>query len=149
MTHATDGPALDGDRAAAFAERLGGVLNDASLALMLSIGHQVGLFDAMAGRPPTTSEEIADAAGLNERYVREWLGAMVTGGVVDYDPADADLPPAARARRVARPALPGRTTSRCGCSTSPLLAQVEHAGRRLLPRTAAACRTRRITGSTS
>ena len=72
-----DGPALDGDRAAAFAERLGGVLNDASLALMLSIGHQVGLFDAMAGRPPATSEEIALAAGLNERYVREWLGAMV------------------------------------------------------------------------
>jgi 2-polyprenyl-3-methyl-5-hydroxy-6-metoxy-1,4-benzoquinol methylase len=30
---------------------------------------------------------IAAAAGLNERYVREWLGAMVTARVVDFDPA--------------------------------------------------------------
>src|SRR4051794_4152423 len=95
MTDATNGPALDGDRAAAFAERLGGVLNDASLALMLSLGHRVGLLDAMAGRPPTTSEELALAADLDERYVREWLGAMTTGRVVDYDPATRSyhLPP--------------------------------------------------------
>jgi hypothetical protein len=26
-----------------------------------------------------------DSTGLNERYVREWLGAMVTGGIVEYD----------------------------------------------------------------
>jgi 2-polyprenyl-3-methyl-5-hydroxy-6-metoxy-1,4-benzoquinol methylase len=37
--------------------------------------------------PPSTSGEIAAKAGLNERYVREWLGAMVTGGVVEIDPA--------------------------------------------------------------
>ena len=42
----------------------------------------------MAGLPPATSAQIADAAGLNERYVREWLGGMTTGQVVDYD-ADA------------------------------------------------------------
>lgn len=54
---------------------------------MASIGHRTGLFDTMADMPPATSEGIAKLAGLNERYVREWLGAMVTGGVVDYDPA--------------------------------------------------------------
>src|SRR5690606_34810622 len=34
-------------------------------------------------------------AGLNERYVREWLAAMVTANVVDYDGAAArySLPP--------------------------------------------------------
>ncbi|MGQ0593995.1 MAG: hypothetical protein ACT4QB_15525 [Gammaproteobacteria bacterium] len=32
---------------------------------------------------------IANGAGLNERYVREWLGAVVTGRLVDYDPARA------------------------------------------------------------
>jgi ubiquinone/menaquinone biosynthesis C-methylase UbiE len=37
--------------------------------------------------PPSTSAEIAAAAGLNERYVREWLGAMVTAGVAVVDPA--------------------------------------------------------------
>lgn len=35
----------------------------------------------------STSEGIAARAGLDERYVREWRGAMVTGGVVDMDPA--------------------------------------------------------------
>jgi 2-polyprenyl-3-methyl-5-hydroxy-6-metoxy-1,4-benzoquinol methylase len=39
----------------------------------------------MATLPPSTSAEIAAAADLNERYVREWLGAMVTGRIVDYD----------------------------------------------------------------
>ena len=42
---------------------------------MISIGHRTGLFDTMATLPPSTSEQIAAAAGLNERYVREWLGA--------------------------------------------------------------------------
>ena len=53
---------------------------------MVSIGHRTGLFDVMSTLPPSTSEEIARAAGLNERYVREWLGALVTGRVVEIDP---------------------------------------------------------------
>jgi 2-polyprenyl-3-methyl-5-hydroxy-6-metoxy-1,4-benzoquinol methylase len=77
---------LDKTEAEAFAGRMVGVLNDAMLALMTSIGHQTRLFDAMADLPPSTSEEIASAAHLNERYVREWLGAMVVGGIVEYDP---------------------------------------------------------------
>jgi 2-polyprenyl-3-methyl-5-hydroxy-6-metoxy-1,4-benzoquinol methylase len=79
----------------AFAERLVGVLTDAGLGLMLSIGHRTGLFDTMADLPPLTSDGIAKRAGLNERYVREWLGAMVTGGIVEYDPTEQTyvLPP--------------------------------------------------------
>ena len=77
---------LDPAGAEAFAERLIDVLNDGSLALMTSIGHRTGLFDAMAGLPPSTSEQIAEASGLNERYVREWLGAMVVGRMVEHDP---------------------------------------------------------------
>jgi SAM-dependent methyltransferase len=53
---------------------------------MASIGHRTGLFDAMRDQPPQTSDEIASRAGLNERYVREWLGAMVTSGVISVDP---------------------------------------------------------------
>ena len=37
--------------------------------------------------PPATSQQVADAAGLDERYVREWLGGVVCAGLVDYDPA--------------------------------------------------------------
>jgi hypothetical protein len=69
-----------------------GILNDAALALMLSIGHRSGLFDAMAALPPSTSVQIADAAGLQERYVREWLGAMVTGGIMAYSRGTASQP---------------------------------------------------------
>ena len=86
---------LDPTGAEAFADRLIGVLNDGSLALMTSIGHRTGLFDAMASLPPSTGERIAEASGLNERYVREWLGAMVVGRIVEYDPENGTyrLPP--------------------------------------------------------
>ncbi len=78
--------ALDTQKVEAFEEKMVTMLNLGGLALMTSIGHRTGLFDTMADLPPSTSHEIAEAAGLNERYVREWLGAMLMGGVVDYDP---------------------------------------------------------------
>jgi SAM-dependent methyltransferase len=69
--------------------------NEAALALMVSIGHRTGLFDVMATLPPSTSQEIATTAGLNERYVREWLAAMTTGRIVGYqrDHHTFSLPP--------------------------------------------------------
>jgi len=69
-----------------FAEQIGDIVNSGAIAIMLSIGHRTGLFDRMAGQPPRTSLEIAESAGLSERYVREWLAAMVTGGIVQYEP---------------------------------------------------------------
>ncbi|MFE6745492.1 class I SAM-dependent methyltransferase [Kitasatospora purpeofusca] len=69
-----------------FAGRVLQVLNDACLGFMASVGHRTGLFDTMAGLPPSTVEEVAAAAGLDGRYVREWLGAMVVGGFVEYEP---------------------------------------------------------------
>lgn len=70
----------------AFAEQVTNFLNHGALAVMTSVGHRTGLFDTMAQLPPATSAQIAAAAGLQERYVREWLGAMVSGQVVQYDP---------------------------------------------------------------
>ena len=78
--------AFDDAKAEAFADHLVGALNGAALALMTSLGHRTNLFDAFATMPHATSEELADKAGLAERYVREWLGVMVTSGVVDYEP---------------------------------------------------------------
>ena len=71
---------FDSAKAEAFASRVLTTLNDGALCLMISVGHRTGLFDTLRTLPPATSEEIAARAGLNERYVREWLGAMVTGG---------------------------------------------------------------------
>jgi 2-polyprenyl-3-methyl-5-hydroxy-6-metoxy-1,4-benzoquinol methylase len=77
---------IDTTKAQVFAGRLLTALNDAALCLMVSVGHRTGLFDVMTQRS-TTSEDLASRAGLNERYVREWLGAMVTARVVTIDPA--------------------------------------------------------------
>jgi 2-polyprenyl-3-methyl-5-hydroxy-6-metoxy-1,4-benzoquinol methylase len=76
---------VDQARVEAFAGRLLESLNHAGWCLMASIGHRTGLFDAMRELPPSSSQEIASASNLNERYVREWLGAMVTAGVVEVD----------------------------------------------------------------
>jgi 2-polyprenyl-3-methyl-5-hydroxy-6-metoxy-1,4-benzoquinol methylase len=77
---------FDAAKAEAFAGQLLTALNHGALCLMTSIGHRTGLFDALRDLPPSTSVEIAQKAGLNERYVREWLGALATAGVVEVDP---------------------------------------------------------------
>jgi len=87
MSQPAERVAFDPERASAFASRLLRALNDGALCLMVSIGHRTGLFDTLRELPPSTSAEIAAAAGLNERYVREWLGAMTTSGVMELDPA--------------------------------------------------------------
>jgi 2-polyprenyl-3-methyl-5-hydroxy-6-metoxy-1,4-benzoquinol methylase len=77
---------FDAGKAEAFAGELLSALNHGAVCLMTSIGHRTGLFDAMSALPPSTADAIAEKAGLNERYVREWLGAMVTGRVIEVDP---------------------------------------------------------------
>src|SRR5687767_15026458 len=90
-----------------FAQRVLGFVNGGAITLMISIGHRTGLFDTMAELAPSTSASIAEAAGLNERYVREWLGAMVTGGIVEYDARTAEYSlPATHAALLTRAATP-------------------------------------------
>jgi SAM-dependent methyltransferase len=76
----------DETRAEAFAGRMLDMLNGAALMVMASVGHRTGLFDALAELDAATTHELAEAAGLDERYVREWLGAMTTGRIVELDP---------------------------------------------------------------
>ncbi len=81
------GSDFDKDRAKAFMGEMVGILNGGALSMMISIGHRTGLFDTMANGNAVSSAELAEQTQLNERYVREWLAAMTTGGIVDYDPA--------------------------------------------------------------
>lgn len=98
---------MTSETAQEFSERMVATLDSASLTLMLSVGHQTGLLDTMAGLGPSTSAAIAEAAGLNERYVREWLGGMTTGHVVDYDAENGTYSlPAHRAGVLTRAAGP-------------------------------------------
>ena len=69
-----------------FASKMFQFLNSGMLSLMISIGYKTGLFDIIAQLKPSTSQEISQASKLNERYIREWLGAMVTGNIIEYDP---------------------------------------------------------------
>jgi 2-polyprenyl-3-methyl-5-hydroxy-6-metoxy-1,4-benzoquinol methylase len=107
-----------------FSGRMVATLDSASLTLLISLGHQTGLLDTMAGLPPATSSSIAEAAGLDERYVREWLGGMTTGRIVDYDADNATYSlPAHRAAVLTRAAGPdnlARVTQ-----FVPLLGEVE------------------------
>jgi 2-polyprenyl-3-methyl-5-hydroxy-6-metoxy-1,4-benzoquinol methylase len=76
---------FDPGKAEGFAGSLVEMINHGALCLMISIGHQTGLFDVMDELPASSSAEIAEKAGLNERYVREWLKAMAVGKIVTVD----------------------------------------------------------------
>jgi SAM-dependent methyltransferase len=80
------GPDIDQDATEEFAGRLFALFTGAALSCLVDIGRRTGLFDA-AAHGPVTSAELADRAGLQERYVREWLGAMVSAGIFEYEPS--------------------------------------------------------------
>jgi ubiquinone/menaquinone biosynthesis C-methylase UbiE len=120
----TSGALFDAAKAGNFAERLITTLNDGALCLMISVGHRTGLFDIMRDLAPSTSAEIAAKAGLNERYVREWLGAMATGRIVDVDPSTHRFTlPAEHAAFLSRPA--GADNLAVFAQYIPLLGNVE------------------------
>lgn len=83
----TDGaaPEFDKAKAKAFTQQMVGMLNSGALAIMTSIGHRTGLFDAMDGEAPMSADDVATAANLHPRPVREWLSALACGGVVEHD----------------------------------------------------------------
>src|SRR3984885_13491832 len=56
-----------------------------SAPLML-IGEKLGLYKAMAGAGPLSSQEVAERSGVAARSVREWLRNQAAGGYVTYDP---------------------------------------------------------------
>jgi len=117
---------LERSPADVFSERVMQIVNDGALALMISIGHRTGLFDVMAAMPPASATGIAEAAHLSERYVREWLGAMVTGDIVRYDPPSNTYSlPAEHADSLTRAASPNNMA--VTAQWLPLLGGVENA----------------------
>lgn len=115
---------IHADTTEEFAGRIVGAIDSAALAILLSIGHQTKLFDTLAGLPPATSTQIADAAGLDERYVREWLSGVVAAQVVEYDSvAQTFALPPHRAALLTRTAGPDNLAR--VAQFIPLLAEVE------------------------
>lgn len=111
-------------RSEQFAERLLAAFNDSAMMLLISVGHRAELFDVMSTMDGAGSQEIADRAGLTERYVREWLGGMVVSGVVQYDPGDETYRlPAEHAAWLTRAAAPSNMAVMA--SYLPVLAAIE------------------------
>lgn len=80
------GVTIDETKVAEFSERILGVLGSCYGGAMISLGDKLGLYEALAGAGPLSSEQVAERSGCAERYVREWLGNQVASGYVDYDP---------------------------------------------------------------
>ena len=75
----------------AASQRMVDILNFGALNLAIAIGYRTGLFDVMDTlNAPQSIASIAEKAGLNVRYVKEWLGIMATGGVVEVSKEDGD-----------------------------------------------------------
>src|SRR3984885_13517909 len=50
------------------------------------IGHQLGLYRALAAGP-ATAQDLAERTHTNPRYITEWLRGQAAGGYVEHDPA--------------------------------------------------------------
>ena len=68
-----------------------------AMSAIVHLGVRLGLFDALAQAPRSASGELADAAGLHERWVREWLHAVAAAGLVCHEDGRFHLTPEAKA----------------------------------------------------
>jgi len=51
------------------------------------VGDRLGLYQTLLESGPATSTELADRAGVDERYAREWLEQQAVTGILDVDNA--------------------------------------------------------------
>ena len=95
MTTAATTPELDQERLEAFVERIVLDVGTAMRGGLLYIGDRLGIFRALADGEPVTPAQLAERSGLDERYLREWLGSMTTAEYVEHDAARGTyrLPP--------------------------------------------------------
>ncbi len=99
MTSGPSTPATAAERRDALIERLFMATVGTWDVLAVYVGDRLGLYRTLADRGPSTSAELADAAGLNERYVREWLEQQAASAILDLEHAGGD----AGARRYSLP----------------------------------------------
>jgi SAM-dependent methyltransferase len=77
---------LNEDKLKAFLDKMGSDIGITMTGALVYIGQKLGLYKAMAGAGPLTSNELAQKTGTAERYIREWLVNQAAAGYVDYDP---------------------------------------------------------------
>src|SRR3984957_16174575 len=75
---------IDVEKTQKFAQEVFSHLAGALVSGMIHLGERMGLYRALNGAGPLTSEELARKTGLNERWVREWLYQQAAAKVIDY-----------------------------------------------------------------
>ena len=80
---------IDPDKLKQYSFQLFTKLDGAVTSGMVHLGDQLGLYDAMkAAGSPVTTTELAERAGLNERWVREWAYNQAAAKLIDVDEAE-------------------------------------------------------------
>jgi hypothetical protein len=88
--------AIDQNKIQQFMNKAIGDIAGSSTAMLVIIGHRLGLYRAMAqANRPVSVKELADKTGTVERLVSEWLANQVASGYIEYDPSSRKyrLPP--------------------------------------------------------
>lgn len=70
--------AIDPDAFMAFVHRFAADLGATAAAGNVIVGHELGLYRALAGQPATAAE-LARRTGTDPRYVAEWLNGQAAG----------------------------------------------------------------------
>lgn len=82
MAH--DARPIDPDKLKAEGQKVFGHLKGALVSAMIHLGDKLGLYRALQGAGPINSQQLAEKAGLHERWVREWLHGQAAAGLLAY-----------------------------------------------------------------
>ena len=72
------------DRMQEYAQQLIGYKTGEMVSLMVHIGDELGLYEAIVGKPSVNAASLAEATGLNERWLLEWLRGQGAAGIIDH-----------------------------------------------------------------
>jgi 2-polyprenyl-3-methyl-5-hydroxy-6-metoxy-1,4-benzoquinol methylase len=81
---ATESRPIDPAKVKTSGERIFGYLKGMGVSAMIYLGDKLGLYQALDGTGPVTSDELAKKTGLHERWVREWIRGQAAAGLIDY-----------------------------------------------------------------
>ena len=87
MSNPPSNSTTSSEGADSFKDRLESMITNGFLVMSVALGNKLQLFDRLeeaTGENGINSHQLAEALGLKERYVREWLASMATGSIIDF-----------------------------------------------------------------
>ena len=88
VTKTSNDDAIDPDRLREFAGKVMGDIGGAFAVLLSYMADQSGVYRALRDIGRCDLAALAEAAGVDSRYLQEWLSAQAAGGYVVYHPED-------------------------------------------------------------